>query len=273
MAFCHCLTGALRLLAVAGTVCAALWIGPALCQSPVASGHKQWAQEDRVDAGAEAQEVRYAITGPGLLYVDYVITPYHRRDFYSSYESCLQTSGTEYWSHVSTETWFGSQRAEEFSVSPPHDGSVADIRVRTIWQIPARRFEGNFLMQRPVNCGLSNCYGFAATVNFNAYFYPEGQTPPASDLTLPGAGASGIADANGLEKGYDRPGSDINCLFPIPNAKVCQAMCSNNEDCVAFTWVRPKAIMRAPWNGQPICCLKDTAVPPQADRCCVSGLN
>lgn len=251
---------------------AALSAGPVLAQSPIASGHMQWAEVASVDAGAEARSVHYAVTGPGLLVVDYVITPYRRRDFYSSAEDCLQTTGTEYWSHVSSETWFGSERAE--GNYPPHDGSVADKRIRTIWSIPAQSFEGDFLMQRPVNCGLNSCYGFAATVNFNAYFYPEGQTPPpASEMPLPGAGDSGIAVSNNLEEGYDRPGSDISCLFPIANANVCQSMCDNNDDCVAFTWVRPQAIMQEPWNGQPICCLKNAAVPPQANKCCVSGLK
>lgn len=262
------------LLVVLGAVWAVPSAGPALAAAatPIASGHMQWAEVERVDAGAEAKSVHYALTGPGQLVVDYVVTPYRRRDFYSSSESCLQTGGTEYWGHVSSETFFGSERAE--GNYPPHDGSVADMRVRTIWQIPAQSFEGDFLMQRPVNCGLNSCYGFAATINFNAYFYPEGETPPpASEMPLPGAGDSGIAVSNNLEEGYDRPGSDINCVFPIPNANVCQSMCENNDECVAFTWVRPQAIMREPWNGQPICCLKNAAVPPQANKCCVSGLK
>lgn len=264
----------LRLLVAAGSVFTALSAGPALAQSPIASGHMQWAEAASVDPGAEARSVHYAVTGPGLLVVDYVVTPYRRRDFYSSYENCLRTGGTEYWEHVSSETWFGSERAEDYTNDPPVDGSVADMRSRTIWKIPARSFEGDFTMSRPVKCGLGSCDGFAATVNFNAYFYPEGETPPpVSETPKPGAGDSGIAVSNNLEEGYDRPGSDINCLFPIPNANVCQSMCDNNDDCVAFTWVRPQAIMQEPWNGQPICCLKNAAVPPQANKCCVSGLK
>jgi hypothetical protein len=76
-----------------------------------------------------------------------------------------------------------------------------------------------------------------------------------------------------LEVGIDRPGDDLNCVFPVDDAMTCQATCQGNPDCAAFTWVRAGHITRPPFNGRPICCLKRVVPAPTPNDCCISGVK
>lgn len=191
--------------------CLALAAAAARSEVPVASGHAQYEGGSMVNPGSEGQSIPYVVTGPGKLVVDYEVSPYRRREFYSSVENCLSYSGPEYWGHVSSEAWYGSQRATDFATPPAADGSVTSYRSRTVWDIPAQRFEGSFLISRPVKCGLADCSGFSATVNFNAYFYPAGETPPPASDTPPAGpeAAGGGAESAGGLGGAAAPGGGV----------------------------------------------------------------
>ncbi|MCB6179262.1 discoidin domain-containing protein [Rhodobacter sp. Har01] len=205
----------LRILVGIGSVLAAFPAGLAFAEA-IASGHAQWEGGAMIDPGAGGKSVPYAITGPGQLVVDYVVTPYREREFYASTESCLITGGTEYWEHVSSETWFGSQRSSDYASPPPANGTIADKRVRTIWKIPGGQYAGSFMMNRPVKCGLADCDGFAGTVNFTAVFYPEGQSPPpAAEVPQPGSADAGAGASAG---GDGSAGAAAAPVPPVPPA-------------------------------------------------------
>jgi hypothetical protein len=88
---------------------------------------------------------------------------------------------------------------------------------------------------------------------------------------VPPAFAQG--DAAQVEVGIDRPGDDLNCIFPVADAVTCQQTCQGNPDCAAFTWVRAGHFPQAPFNGNPICCLKRGVPAPTANECCISGVK
>lgn len=87
-------------------------------------------------------------------------------------------------------------------------------------------------------------------------------------------GVPALAEGGGmLEYGIDRPGNDLNCIFPVGDPVTCQATCRGNPDCAAFTWVRPGHFRQPPFNGNPICCLKRVVPAATPNDCCVSGVK
>lgn len=241
----------------------------------VARGSFDWTALSQAGFDAGGDSFPATITGPGTLVVTLTIGPYYARENQSSLDGLLSYD-REGWRKTAEEVLYDGKPAEAYASPPRPNGSIAVYRSRVEFAIPARTFQRVFQVIEPKKCGLNNCVRRAANLAFSVEFFAKGEPVEPFAAGGPGAGApagSGIADVDGLEKGYDRPGSDINCLFPIQSAKLCRSMCNDSNDCVAFTWVRPKANMRQPWNGQPICCLKNAAPPPQADKCCVSGLK
>jgi len=66
----------------------------------------------------------------------------------------------------------------------------------------------------------------------------------------------------------DRPGLDYQNLdLSKDDPKTCQAVCENDPQCKAWTYVKPNTIQ----GPQPCCWLKHTIPPPQQNTCCVSG--
>lgn len=76
-----------------------------------------------------------------------------------------------------------------------------------------------------------------------------------------------------LEQNTDRYGNDLSCMHPVPDVETCKVLCLGNIDCLAFTWVRPGYISKAPFDGNPICCLKKSLGQPTANNCCTSGVK
>ena len=76
-----------------------------------------------------------------------------------------------------------------------------------------------------------------------------------------------------LEVGIDRPGSDLVCNFPVSSAGECSSMCQGESACISFTWVKAGHFPQPPFNGNPICCLKDSVPAPIKNDCCVSGVK
>ena len=241
----------------------------------VAGGRFDWTALSQAGFDGGGGFFSMTMTGPGTLVVTVTISPYYARENSSSLDGLLSYD-RDGWQRTAEETLYDGKPSEAYASPPQPNGSIAVYRSRVEFAVPAQTFERVFRVIEPKKCGLDNCFRRAASLAFSAEFFPQGKPVRPVGAGTPDAGApgkGGIADADGLEQGYDRPGSDIDCLFPIPNAKLCQSMCNDNGDCVAFTWVRPNVNMRAPWNGRPICCLKNAVPPPQASRCCVSGLR
>lgn len=77
------------------------------------------------------------------------------------------------------------------------------------------------------------------------------------------------ANPRPLEQNKDRPGSDLGPGISVSSAEECQQRCYDNNECQAFTYVRPGA----QGNDRALCYLKN-AVPNAVDNtCCISGIK
>jgi len=90
----------------------------------------------------------------------------------------------------------------------------------------------------------------------------ETQQPPATTETRPRLSAAVLARprAGTVEAGTNRAGSDYRS-FPAPDATACQAACTGETQCKAWTWDGT--------TGR--CWLKNNIPPATANSCCTSG--
>jgi hypothetical protein len=240
----------------------------------VAEGRMEWKAGNMVGFDAGGDRYPYSFSGPGTLVVTYTVSPYVGRKNYSDWEGLLQYDGTgSGWRHRGSEVWYSGRPAASFKQTVPADGSVASYKSITTWEIPAGKFSGQFRLIEPKSCNLNDCNRWAAAAMFTAEFFRPGESaatpeaPPIRDtdpeeLRLPA-----------LERGIDRPGSDLGCHFPATTAADCSAMCAEDGSCRSFTWVRPGHFPQAPFNGNAICCLKHAVPAARRDACCVSGVK
>jgi len=77
------------------------------------------------------------------------------------------------------------------------------------------------------------------------------------------------ADANGMEQNVDRPGGGVLRQFnpATDDPTLCQQACLDDEDCHAWTYVKPNTIQ----GPSPNCWLKPEISPPVPNNCCISG--
>ncbi len=94
---------------------------------------------------------------------------------------------------------------------------------------------------------------------------------------LTAAGMIGAAEAARaqhftLEDNIDRMGGDYTRSVLAPEHdrwQTCEAMCRQQPECKAFTYVRPHTIQ----GPQGVCWLKSSVPEPRASDCCVSGVK
>lgn len=73
----------------------------------------------------------------------------------------------------------------------------------------------------------------------------------------------------GAQLGKDRPGNDYASFNPpAADPSLCFNACQDDDDCEAWTYVRPGA--KGP---KPVCFLKNPAPPTVGNPCCISGLK
>ena len=73
--------------------------------------------------------------------------------------------------------------------------------------------------------------------------------------------------AGGIEIDTDRPGNDMHGFnVAQANPAMCQTSCTNDAQCVAWTYVKPG--IQGP---APRCYLKNAVPAPTRNTCCVSG--
>lgn len=77
----------------------------------------------------------------------------------------------------------------------------------------------------------------------------------------------GGISAQPLERGIDRPGSDYRSFSFNGGPRDCQAVCRDEYQCRAWTYVREG--FQGP---SPRCWLKGRVPPPTGNDCCVSGV-
>jgi len=100
---------------------------------------------------------------------------------------------------------------------------------------------------------------------------PPPPPPPRPAPVVPAAAATptpvATATAGAIEADTDRMGGDIYGFDLVQaDPAMCQASCSYNGQCVAWTYVKPG--IKGP---TPRCFLKGTATAPTPNTCCVSG--
>ena len=70
-----------------------------------------------------------------------------------------------------------------------------------------------------------------------------------------------------IELNTDRPGSDITTLeLDKPKALLCHDACQANNECTAWTYVKPGII-----TAKAHCRLKNAVPDPKRSSCCISG--
>ena len=88
-------------------------------------------------------------------------------------------------------------------------------------------------------------------------------------ILAPSLAPSLAADANGMEQNVDRPGGGVLRQFnpATDDPTLCQQACLDDEDCHAWTYVKPNTIQ----GPSPNCWLKPEISPPVPNNCCISG--
>ena len=88
-------------------------------------------------------------------------------------------------------------------------------------------------------------------------------------ILAPSLAPSLAADANGMEQNVDRPGGGFLRQFnpATDDPTLCQQACLDDEDCHAWTYVKPNTIQ----GPSPNCWLKPEISPPVPNNCCISG--
>ena len=233
----------------------------------IASGRLEWTALGLTSFDAGGETYPFTMTGPGTLIVTLTISPYYARENSSSRDLLLQYDN-DGWKAVKSESWFDERPRSAFSGDPQPDGSIRVYKSRVEYQIPAQTFSRKFHLIEPKKCGLADCSRRAAVAAFTAEFIPQGQATAGTSGT-----AAPPAPSTGLEQGTDRPGLDLQCVFPSPSAAACQSLCQDTEACKAFTWVRSGHIQQPPFNGNSICCMKQAVPTARKDDCCVSGVK
>ena len=77
-----------------------------------------------------------------------------------------------------------------------------------------------------------------------------------------------IECADAFEIGYDRPGGELVGKYTnVATAQQCYQLCTQNQNCVAFTWVKPN--IQGPTG---VCWLKGSLSNKVKNNCCVSGV-
>lgn len=244
-----------------------LCLGAAAEAGTIASGRLEWTALGLTSFEAGGDIYPFTITGPGTLVVTLTISPYYARDNYSSRDGLLQYDN-DGWKILKSESWFDERPRSAFTSDPQPDGSIRVYKSRIEYQIPAQTFSRKFHLIEPKKCGLADCSRRAAAAAFTAEFIPQGQAPAGNS-----GAAAGPAASTGLERDIDRPGMDLQCVFPSPSAAACQSLCQGTGACMAFTWVKPGHMQQAPFNGNSICCMKKEVPQARQDDCCISGMK
>ena len=81
-------------------------------------------------------------------------------------------------------------------------------------------------------------------------------------------GLTGMALAQMLESGIDRPGGDYSSSSGTSNPGQCQNLCQNDGACRAWTWVKPGV-----QGSKSVCYLKNVIPEQEPDSCCTSGVK
>lgn len=75
--------------------------------------------------------------------------------------------------------------------------------------------------------------------------------------------------SSGFSWGIDRPGADYRSFeLATEEPALCEQACSEDDDCRAFTYVRPGV-----QGDAPRCWLKDAVPEPVESECCASGVR
>ena len=92
--------------------------------------------------------------------------------------------------------------------------------------------------------------------------------PLVSSTETPGSGAAAPTRGGTVEPGIDRPGMDIaQTPLSVADPLACQALCSGDETCRAWTYVNPGL------QGEQAVCWTKFDVPQGYDNpCCTSGI-
>lgn len=81
------------------------------------------------------------------------------------------------------------------------------------------------------------------------------------------AGQAGAEVTAEMRLGINFPGNDIGSFFVGDNdPQTCQAACDVNEDCEAWTFVKPG--IQGP---EAVCWLKNAVAAPEVTECCISA--
>lgn len=206
-----------------------LCLGATAEAGTIASGRLEWTALGLTSFDAGGEIYPFTISGPGTLVVTLTISPYYARDNSSSRDKLLQYDN-DGWKAVKSESWFDERPRSAFSSDPQPDGSIRVYKSRVEYQIPAQNFSRKFHLIEPKKCGLADCSRRAAAAAFTAEFIRQGQAPADNSGISVNPSAS-----TGLERGIDRPGLDLQCVFPSPSATACQSLCQDTDACMAFT--------------------------------------
>jgi len=77
-----------------------------------------------------------------------------------------------------------------------------------------------------------------------------------------------FAEVWAMENNTDRPGRDYKSFdLSSPNPYTCQTACENEEQCQAWTYVKPDV-----QGPQARCWLKNSGPTPTMNTCCISGV-
>jgi hypothetical protein len=116
-------------------------------------------------------------------------------------------------------------------------------------------------------------FSYPMTEGSSAVCWLKSRVTPRVEASccITGVRGSGVIEPRigPLEFGYDRYGGDYR-HFEVasdPNGRTCQAVCESEENCRAWSYVRPGFI-----GQSAVCYLKNYITRPIRKPCCISGV-
>jgi hypothetical protein len=126
-------------------------------------------------------------------------------------------------------------------------------------------YQANNRQQCAMSCGsIARCQAYTFVTATRTCWLKDSVPEPRKDPCC----FSGVRLMGNYEINFDRLGGDLRPGFPAGSPAECERSCKMEDQCRAYTWVKP-GIQAA--TG--MCWLKGSHRPQRADNCCVSGVK
>lgn len=126
-------------------------------------------------------------------------------------------------------------------------------------------YEANDRQQCAMSCGsIARCQAYTYVTATRTCWLKDSVPEPRKDPCC----FSGVRLMGHHEINVDRLGGDLRPGFPADSPAECERSCKMEDQCRAYTWVKPgiQAVTGMCW-------LKGSHRPQRADNCCVSGVK